>query len=99
MGKILITKRNVNSYLDSKEKCIYIDKNKILTPGSKDIIRKMGIKIVYGKPLKREIKDNEKTDIKDLRESIKKILIEEYSLKDKEKIHKIVKKVFDRISD
>lgn len=48
MGKQLIGVHNIDAHVRSDSKSIHIDKDMILSPGAKDILRNRGISITYG---------------------------------------------------
>lgn len=48
MGKQLIGVHNIDAHVRSDSKTIHIDKDMILSPGAKDILRNRGIAITYG---------------------------------------------------
>lgn len=47
MKKILITKKNINEYLDAKTCSLVMGPDMILTPGAKDEVRERNYAIVY----------------------------------------------------
>ncbi|WP_129599623.1 hypothetical protein [Anaerophilus nitritogenes] len=87
MGKILVTKNNINQYICENK--IYLDKEMILSPGAKDILRDKNIMIVY----------EQKDEILDMKNSICRILLEDYNIEDDKTRDKILQKVLNKINN
>ncbi|WP_053955153.1 hypothetical protein [Inediibacterium massiliense] len=87
MAKKLITKNNVNQYVCENK--IYLDKDMLLSPGVKDILRDKNIMIIY----------EQKKERIDMKNSISHILLEDYHVKDDKTRDAILQKVLDKINN
>ena len=86
MKKILITKKNINEYLDAKTCRLVMEPDMILTPGAKDEVRERNYAIVY-----KEI--SESSDEISLEDRIKCILKNDYNVEDEALLKLLVKKI------
>ncbi|WP_026894210.1 hypothetical protein [Clostridiisalibacter paucivorans] len=97
MGKVLLTKKNINQYVSKGDEKIYIGKDMILTPGAKDIIRNMGLTIVYGE--KPEEKDCDYCfDPEIVKKDILKMLKEDYGISDEVRLNELCNETLNRIN-
>lgn len=85
MKKILITKKNINEYLDAKTCSLVMGPDMILTPGAKDEVRERNYAIVY--------KISESSDEVSLEDRIKCILKNDYNVEDEALLKLLVKKI------
>jgi len=103
MGKQLVTRKNVDDLICIDEKKIYIEKDMILTPGAKDIIRNRGITIVYGKKEEKnkevlnetDDKEEENLDKDKIEEKITNILVKDFKISNDERVNKVVSDVLE----
>lgn len=97
MGKTLITKNNLKDYLDAGGASITLTPERILTPGAKDLVREMNVKICFADGLEAapEEKRTGATPLQStaLSDRVCKILHEEHGIDDQ----KLVRKIVDRI--
>lgn len=90
MSKILITKNNLDKFLEKDTKKFLIDNRFILSPGVKDILDERGVKIIYKSSM------NQADDKEKIIERIYKLLKEDFNIQDEEKIEKITRKVLEK---
>lgn len=90
MSKILITKNNLDKFLEKDTKKFLIDNRFILSPGVKDILDERGVKIIYKSSM------NQADDKEKIIERIYKLLKEDFNIQDEEKIEKITRKVLKK---
>ncbi|MCR2043834.1 hypothetical protein [Anaerosalibacter massiliensis] len=88
MSKVLITKNNLDSFLEKEDKSFLVDKNFILTPGAIDILDERNIKIIY----KNDIEEN-------IVERITRLLREDFKIEDYGEIEKITNLVLEKINN
>lgn len=99
MGKILLTKKNIEEYVSQDKNKVYLNRNMILTPGAKDYIRNKGMCIVFeeksGSP--KGLQYTSQLEMMEMK--ISKILKENYDITDNKKIDDICSIVLNRINE
>ena len=93
MSKTLITKRNLDNFLEKGANNIIVDKSIILSPSVKDVLKERGVKIIY----KNDIEENKGK--RDIIQNITKILKEDFNLKDENLIKQVAIKVLEKVND
>lgn len=98
MGKILLTKKNIEEYIAKDEKKVYIGGDMILAPSAKDVIRSKGITIVYDEKPTKDKDSNYCLNAEFIKKDIVKILKEDYRIIDNEAIDKLYNEILDKIN-
>ncbi len=93
MGKVLVTKKNLDKFVKEDSKSFLVDDTIILSPGVKDILDERGVKLIYKNNIDRNV---EKEDILD---RISSMLKKDFNIKDEEKINEIAIKVLEKIKN
>ncbi|MBW4828068.1 MAG: hypothetical protein KZY61_02215 [Clostridiaceae bacterium] len=93
MGKVLVTKKNLDKFVKEDSKSFLVDDTIILSPGVKDILDERGVKLIYKNNIDRNV---EKEDIL---KRVSRILKEDFNIKNEEKINKITTKVLEKIKN
>lgn len=97
MKKILITKNNVEDYIENKR--LIVTDNLIVSPGVFDLLRNKDIEVIYGDSIGEEDKEKEdKTkDTEKIEKMIKEILEKEYNLVDSTVIGNVSRSVMNAL--
>ncbi|MCW8000046.1 hypothetical protein CFK35_19530 [Clostridium sp. cpc1] len=93
MGKVLVTKKNLDKFVKEDSKSFLVDDTIILSPGVKDILDERGVRLIYKNNIDRNV---EKEDIL---KRVSRILKEDFNIKNEEKINKITTKVLEKIKN
>lgn len=97
MKKILITKNNVEDYIENKR--LIVTDNLIVSPGVFDLLRNKDIEVIYGDSIGEEDKEKEDNtkDTEKIEKMIKEILEKEYNLVDSTVIGNVSRSVMNAL--
>lgn len=101
MGKQLVNRQNVESYICQTEKQIIVDPSMILAPSAKDYLQEKGIAIRYAqKPSAPAASACGKgpADTRTLRETISAVLQRDFGICDPAQTAEIIEKVLQKIA-
>ncbi|PKM57567.1 MAG: hypothetical protein CVU98_05460 [Firmicutes bacterium HGW-Firmicutes-3] len=99
MGKVLLTKNNIEEYISKSQSKIYVDKNMILTSGAQDIIRNRGISIIYDKSREEKSEDAICSATEMITKQLIKILKEQHSITDEAQVKNICNLILQKINE
>ncbi len=97
MGKVLITKNNIETYISKNQLKLYVDKNMILTSGAQDIIRNKGISIIYDKS-REEVEHGISSELETTTKMVIKILREQHGITDAAHIKEVCNLILTKIN-
>lgn len=100
MGKILLTKNNIEAYISKGQSKIYVDKNMILTSSAQDIIRNRGISIIYDTSREEASEDTTYSETGTIIKQVIKMLRDQHGITEEAHIktacHLILKKINEK---
>jgi len=99
MGKVLLTKNNIEAYISKNQSKIYLDKSMILTSGAQDIIRNRGISIIYDKSREEKSEDVACSETETITKQLIKILQEQHSITDEILIKNVCNLILQKINE
>ena len=100
MGKVLLTKNNIDAYISKNQSKLYVDKNMILTSGARDVIRNKGISIIYDKSREEEAEavDGTYADMEMITKTVIRILREQHGMTDAAQIKEVCNLILTKIN-
>lgn len=98
MGKVLLTKNNIEGYISQSQSKIYVDKNMILTSGAQDIIRNRGISIIYDKSREEESDGTTPSKTSMIINMVVKILRDQHGITDEVEVKKVCNLILQKIN-
>ncbi|PKM55498.1 MAG: hypothetical protein CVV00_03795 [Firmicutes bacterium HGW-Firmicutes-5] len=98
MGKVLLTKNNIEGYISQSQSKIYVDKNMILTSGAQDIIRNRGISIIYDKSREEESDGTTPSKTSTIINMVVKILRDQHGITDEVEVKKVCNLILQKIN-
>jgi len=102
MGKVLLTKNNIDAYISKNQSKLYVDKNMILTSGARDVIRNKGISIIYDKSREEEAEevevDGTYADMETITKTVIRILREQHGMTDAAQIKEVCNLILTKIN-
>ncbi|VDN48399.1 conserved protein of unknown function [Petrocella atlantisensis] len=98
MGKVLLTKSNIDAYISNNQSKLYVDKNMILTSGARDVIRNKGISIIYDKSREEETEDGTNSEMEGITKTVIKILREQHGMTDAAQIKDVCNLILIKIN-
>ncbi|MDF1617488.1 hypothetical protein [Petrocella sp. FN5] len=98
MGKVLLTKNNIDAYISKNQSKLYVDKNMILTSGAQDVIRNKGISIIYDKSREAEAEEGTYTEMETITKMVVRILKEQHGMTDAAQIKEACNLILTKIN-
>jgi hypothetical protein len=99
MGKVLLTKNNIEAYISQNQSKIYVDKNMILTSGAQDIIRNKGISIIYDKSREDASEEMTPSETGTIIKMVVKILGDQHGITDEAQIKNVCNLILQKINE
>ncbi|PKM66506.1 MAG: hypothetical protein CVU95_11020 [Firmicutes bacterium HGW-Firmicutes-2] len=99
MGKVLLTKNNIEAYISQNQSKIYVDKNMILTSGAQDIIRNRGISIIYDKSREDAPEEMTLSETGTIIKMVVKILSDQHGITDEAQIKNVCNLILQKINE